>query len=54
MANYNCFEAMKEDVRQYITDEIAISEWEDREELEQHLNDTLWTVDSVTGNATAT
>ena len=28
-----------------------ISEFEDLEELEQSLNDDLWTVDSVTGNA---
>ena len=42
---------MINDIKQYIEDEIDLSEWEDRDELEEHLNETLWISDSVTGNA---
>ena len=48
---YNYLEAMKEDVLNYINSEINFSSFEDLDELEQFLNDELWTVDSVTGNA---
>lgn len=48
---YDYKEAMTEDVKQWITDEINLADWtEDREGLEQQLNDDLWTADSVTGN----
>lgn len=47
---YNYHEAVKEDVLQYIRDEINFEDFDSLEELEEHLNDTLWTVDSVTGN----
>lgn len=48
---YDYREAMTEDVKQWITDEIDLADWtEDREGLEQQLNDNLWTTDSVTGN----
>ena len=49
---YDYREAMTEDVKQWITDEVNLADWtEDREGLEQQLNDDLWTADSVTGNA---
>ena len=48
---YNYLKAMKEDVLEYINNEINLSDYEDLDELEQFLNDELWTVDSVTGNA---
>ena len=49
---YNYFEAVKADVNEYIRTEIDFQEWkENREGLEEYLNDTLWTEDSVTGNA---
>lgn len=48
---YNYFKEETEDVRNYIENEIDFSEFEDLEELEQYLNDTLWVDDSVTGNA---
>lgn len=51
MTNYNYMEAMKEDIRNFINDEITLSDFADRDELETHLNDTLWIEDSVTGNA---
>lgn len=47
---YNYMEAMKEDIREYIDDEITLSDFSDREELEEKLNEDLWMVDSVTGN----
>lgn len=51
MTTYNYNEAVLEDVKQYINDEINLDEWKgNREGLEEHLNDTLWTCDSVTGN----
>lgn len=51
MTKYNYFEAVKEDVKNYIENEIVLSDYANREELEEHLNETLFTVDSVTGNA---
>ena len=51
MTNYNYLENIKADVKEYIDNEINLKEFSDREELEEKLNDTLWTEDSVTGNA---
>lgn len=51
MTTYNYLESIKEDVKNYINKEITISDYETKEELEEYLNDTLWTCDSVTGNA---
>lgn len=48
---YNYYEAVKEDIENYVNEEVNFSEFEDLEELEQYLNDTLWTEDSVTGDA---
>ena len=49
---YNYFEAVRDDVMEYIENEIDMTEWtENRDGLEEYLNDTLWTEDSVTGNA---
>lgn len=50
MANYNYLEAIKADVKEYIKNEITLSDFEDRQELEDKLNDDLWVDDSVTGN----
>lgn len=48
---YDYREAMTEDVKHWITDEVNLADWtEDREGLEQQLNNDLWTADSVTGN----
>lgn len=49
---YDYLEAMKEDVKAYILEDItANSQYADRNELENALNDDLWAIDSVTGNA---
>ena len=50
--SYNYMNAMTEDIRDYITEHINREDYaEDRDGLEEYLNDTLWTEDSVTGNA---
>lgn len=51
MTNYNYLENIKADVKEYIDNEINLKDFSGREELEEKLNDTLWTEDSVTGNA---
>lgn len=49
---YNYMEAMIEDVREYINNEIEIAEYKgDADGLREYLYDTLWITDSVTGNA---
>lgn len=51
MTNYNYLESVKEDVKEYIDNEINLKDFTGREELEQKLNDDLWVCDSITGNA---
>jgi hypothetical protein len=49
---YNYLEAVTDDVRDYIRDEIELADWTgDLDGLEEKLNDDLWINDSVTGNA---
>lgn len=48
---YNYREAIKDDVLEYIKEEIDFIDFDTLDELEQYLNDELWRVDSVTGNA---
>ena len=47
---YNYMEALKTDITEYISDNEYYLEGYDRNELEEHLNDLLWTCDNVTGN----
>lgn len=47
---YNYLNAMVDDIKEYINDNISEEDYEDREELEEKLNDDLWVEDSVTGN----
>lgn len=51
MTKYDYMEAVKEDVKNYIDCEINFADFDSLEELEEKLNDELWTNDSVTGNA---
>ena len=51
MSEYNYREAVKDDVLEYIKNEIDFTDYETLEELEGKLNDDLFTADSVTGNA---
>lgn len=48
---YNYRKAVKEDVLEYIKNEINFEDFDSLEELEEKLNDELWMADSVTGNA---
>ena len=51
METYDYREAVKNDVVDYIKNEINFANYADIDELSEHLNDTLWDVDGVTGNA---
>ena len=52
MQKYDYLEAVKTDVKDYIEENIDREDWiDDRDGLEEQLNDELWTADSVTGNA---
>ena len=51
MTNYDYMAAMKEDIQDYINYDITLADYDSRDELEEHLNEELWTVDGVTGNA---
>lgn len=48
---YDYREAVKGDVLEYINNEINFEDFDTLEELEEHLNEVLFTEDSVTGNA---
>ena len=47
---YNYLESMKADILEVIRGEYTLSDYENREQLEERLNDDLWIDDSVTGN----
>lgn len=51
MEKYNYFAAVCDDVRDYIESEGITVNAENREEIEERLNDELFVNDSVTGNA---
>lgn len=51
MERYDYLEAIKEDVLNYINENDIVVTSENRDEVEQDLNDTLFTCDRVTGNA---
>lgn len=50
MEKYNYFNAVCDDIRDYINSEEITVNSENREEKEEELNDLLWVADSVTGN----
>lgn len=50
MTNYDYNEALKNDIYDYIDENINLDEWE-ADQLCDELNDTLWADDGVTGNA---
>ena len=47
---YDYMESMVDDIKEYIEENIDAAEFEDRDSLEEQLNDDLWAEDSVTGN----
>lgn len=50
MGRYDYLDAVKSDVLEYIKYEGIKVTNDNREEVEEHLNDVLWCNDSVTGN----
>ena len=49
---YNYEEQVMDDIRTFIENEVTLSNWtDDRDGLEEQLNDILFCEDSVTGNA---
>lgn len=50
MEKYDYMAAVREDVRAYIEENGIKVTTNNREEVEEQLNEDLWTVDSVTGN----
>ena len=51
MEKYDYLQAVIDDVKQYIADNEITVTTDNRDEIEQQLNDDLFTDDSVTGNA---
>lgn len=54
MEKYNYLEATKINIKSWLDDNdwrIDLDEFETFEDFEQYLNDELWCVDSITGNA---
>ena len=50
MERYDYLEAIKYDIKEYVLENHLLARYDDRDELELYLNDTLWIEDSVTGN----
>lgn len=50
MEKYNYFEAVTNDVKNYIEENNIVITEDNRNEISEQLHDDLWTVDSVTGN----
>lgn len=48
---YDYLEAVKDDVKEYIKNEVNVGDYSDRDEMGEQLYDTLFCEDSVTGNA---
>lgn len=48
---YDYLEAIKEDVVDFVKNDIELKDFADRDELESYLNDELFNNDRVTGNA---
>lgn len=48
---YNYLEEMEAEISDFIDCDLNLAEFEDKNDLEQYLNDVLFTSDRVTGNA---
>ena len=49
--SYNYMDAMVDDIKDYINDEVELSDYSDLDDLREKLDEDLWVTDSVTGNA---
>lgn len=52
MKKYNYLERIKIDVRNFIEENDIVVTVDNREEIEEQLNDMLWNDDTITGNET--
>ena len=52
MEKYNYLENVKKDVKQFIEENNITVDNDNREEIEEQLNDMLWNDDDITGNET--
>ena len=43
MGKYNYYDAVREDIREYIKENVDLSEYADRDEAFDALDDRLWT-----------
>lgn len=50
MEKYDYLEAVTNNVRDYISNEIDFKDFDSLDDLREYLNDRLWDCDSVTGN----
>lgn len=50
MEKYDYLEAVTNDVRDYISNEIDYKDFDSLDDLREYLNDRLWDCDDVTGN----
>lgn len=50
MEKYDYLSAVTADVKDYINDNVFLSDYENADELKDKLQDELWAVDRVTGN----
>lgn len=48
--DYNYLEEMKKDIKEYINDDVTLSDYETIDDLREELYEKLWTSDRVTGN----
>lgn len=51
MEKYNYKKVMKDDIREYIENNVDFSEYEDMDEAHEKLYDDMFVCDSITGNA---
>ena len=51
MEQYDYLQNEIDDVKRYIEENNLIAEYEDKDELKEHLNDVLFVEDGITGNA---
>ena len=52
MEKYNYLEQIKKDVKNFIEENDIVVTVDNREEIEEQLNDELWNDDDITGNET--
>lgn len=49
--DYNYYDAMYDDIKEYIEEDVDFDDFDDFDECYEKLYDDMWVADSVTGNA---